>query len=53
MEGVDRGLAGLDARRVRFHDLSADHGADRQGIRRSLTPGTFSDMPGRSDYVHS
>jgi hypothetical protein len=23
MEGVDRGLAGLDARRVRFHDLSA------------------------------
>src|SRR5580692_9673681 len=39
MEGVGRGVAGLDARRVRFHDLSADHGADRQGIRRSLNRG--------------
>ncbi len=29
------GLARLDARRVRFHDFPADHGADLQGFRRA------------------
>ena len=32
MDGLVGGLAGLDARCVRFHHLPADHGADRQGV---------------------
>ena len=32
MARLGGGLARLDPRRVRFHDLSVDHGADREGV---------------------
>ncbi len=53
MEGADqgpvvrvrRGVDGLDPRRLRFHDLPVDHGADRQRVQ--------STADGSGDRLHS